>query len=78
MSGHPVHGSAALNLCWVAAGRLDAYYEHDTKPYDYAAGAIIDSEAGATVELPHANGVDLTVAGRSGAFDDLKSLILDG
>lgn len=45
-------GSAALDLCMVAAGRLDAYYEHGTKPWDYAAGALIAAEAGARVVLP--------------------------
>lgn len=45
-------GSAALDLCMVAAGRLDAYYEHGTKPWDYAAGSLIAAEAGARVVLP--------------------------
>lgn len=45
-------GSAALNLCWVACGRLDAYFEEDTKPYDYAAGNLIAERAGATVTSP--------------------------
>lgn len=69
-------GSAALNLCWVAGGRLDAYYEHDTKPYDYAAGAIIAAEAGVTVELPEDNGLGLTVAGPGSTFDALRSIVL--
>jgi myo-inositol-1(or 4)-monophosphatase len=42
------NGSAALDLCWVAAGRLDAYFE-SVKPWDMAAGALIAEEAGATV-----------------------------
>lgn len=45
-------GSAALDLCMVAAGRVDAYYEHDTKIWDYAAGALIAAEAGARVRVP--------------------------
>jgi myo-inositol-1(or 4)-monophosphatase len=36
----------------VAAGRLDAYYEHGLKLWDYAAGALIAAEAGAQVLLP--------------------------
>lgn len=40
-------GSAALDLCWLAAGRLDAYYEHDLCYWDLAAGSLIASEAGA-------------------------------
>jgi myo-inositol-1(or 4)-monophosphatase len=42
-------GSSALNLCYVAAGRLDAYWARDTKIWDIAAGAIIAQEAGAVV-----------------------------
>ncbi|GAB2610261.1 inositol monophosphatase family protein [Streptomyces capparidis] len=42
-------GSAALDLCWVAAGRLDAYYEDELAPWDLAAGSLIAAEAGAAV-----------------------------
>lgn len=42
-------GSAALDLCYVAAGRLDAYYEHGLKPWDRAAGLLVATEAGAVV-----------------------------
>ena len=42
-------GVAALDLCDVAAGRVDAYYERGLKPWDHAAGALIASEAGARV-----------------------------
>ncbi|MFI1012776.1 inositol monophosphatase family protein [Streptomyces sp. NPDC020965] len=42
-------GSAALDLCWVAAGRLDAYYEAGLYRWDHAAGALIAAEAGAWV-----------------------------
>jgi myo-inositol-1(or 4)-monophosphatase len=42
-------GSAALDLCWVATGRLDAYYEIGLNRWDYAAGALIAAEAGALV-----------------------------
>ena len=42
-------GSAALDLCWVGAGRLDAYYEKGLKPWDMAAGALVAAEAGALV-----------------------------
>ena len=45
-------GSAALDLCMVAAGRLDAYYEHGLNEWDWAAGALIAAEAGAVVALP--------------------------
>ena len=49
-------GSAALDLCMIAAGRLDVYYEHGIKPWDYAAGALIAAEAGALVRLPEPDG----------------------
>ncbi|MGY1722887.1 inositol monophosphatase family protein [Blastococcus sp. SYSU DS0533] len=42
-------GSAALDLCAVAAGRVDAYYELDLNPWDHAAGALVAAEAGAVV-----------------------------
>ena len=45
-------GSAALDLCMVAAGRLDAYYEHGLAVWDWAAAALIAAEAGAVVVLP--------------------------
>lgn len=42
-------GSAALDLCYVAAGRFDAYYEQGLHPWDLAAGGLIAREAGALV-----------------------------
>lgn len=42
-------GAAALDMCHVASGRVDAYYEHSVKPWDVTAGTIIASEAGARV-----------------------------
>jgi myo-inositol-1(or 4)-monophosphatase len=42
-------GSSALDLCAVAAGRLDAYYELDLNPWDHAAGALVAAEAGLVV-----------------------------
>ena len=42
-------GSSALDLCAVAAGRIDAYYELDLNPWDHAAGALVAAEAGVTV-----------------------------
>jgi len=43
------HGSSALDLCSAAAGRVDAYYELDLKPWDHAAGALVAAEAGLVV-----------------------------
>jgi myo-inositol-1(or 4)-monophosphatase len=42
-------GSAALDLCYVAAGRFDAFWEQKLQPWDVAAGALIVSEAGGQV-----------------------------
>jgi myo-inositol-1(or 4)-monophosphatase len=42
-------GSAALDLCWVAAGRYDGYWERNLQPWDVGAGLIIVSEAGGLV-----------------------------
>lgn len=39
-------GSAALDLAWVAAGRLDGYFEYGLKPWDWAAGRLLVEEAG--------------------------------
>lgn len=42
-------GSAALDLAYVAAGRLDGYFERGLSPWDFAAGALLVSEAGGVV-----------------------------
>jgi myo-inositol-1(or 4)-monophosphatase len=42
-------GSAAIDLCYVACGRLDAFYEYNLKPWDVAAGALICAESGCII-----------------------------
>nr|WP_240895488.1 inositol monophosphatase [Kineococcus siccus] len=42
-------GTASLDLCAVAAGRVDAYYERGLKPWDFAAAVLVATEAGAVV-----------------------------
>jgi myo-inositol-1(or 4)-monophosphatase len=42
-------GVASLDLCWVACGRLDGYYEAGGQPWDVAAGLLIATEAGAVI-----------------------------
>jgi myo-inositol-1(or 4)-monophosphatase len=42
-------GSAAIDMCYVAAGRLDGFWESDLKPWDIAGGALLVSEAGGRV-----------------------------
>ena len=46
-------GSAALNLCYVASGQLDAYWAANIKPWDVAAGVLILQEAGGVVSSMH-------------------------
>lgn len=66
-------GSAALNLCWVGCGRLDAFFERDLKVYDYAAGLLIAGEAGAAVEAASSNEVNLTIASAPNLFSWLRA-----
>ncbi|BBX59828.1 inositol-1-monophosphatase [Mycobacterium shottsii] len=70
-------GSAALDLCMVAAGRLDAYYEHGLQLWDRAAGALIAAEAGARVVLPASDvvGAGLVVAAAPGVADELVGVL---
>lgn len=44
-------GSAAIDLCWVADGRIDAYYEAHLNRWDWAAGRLVCEEAGAEVTM---------------------------
>ncbi|UMB67821.1 inositol monophosphatase family protein [Mycobacterium paraterrae] len=72
-------GSAALDLCMVAAGRLDAYYEHGLHVWDAAAGALIAAEAGARVVLPGPGDPDadsaLVVAAAPGIGEELLTAL---
>ncbi len=72
-------GSAALDLCQVAAGRLDGHYEQGLWPWDYAAGGLIAAEAGARVEgLRGAPaGRDSLVAAGPRIFPELLSVLED-
>lgn len=70
-------GSAAVDLCDVAAGRLDAFFERGLHPWDLAAGDLIAREAGArTGGRPglEADG-DLAVAASPGVFEVLQPLL---
>ncbi|MGW1892977.1 inositol monophosphatase family protein [Streptomyces sp. NPDC002004] len=68
-------GSAAIDLCDVAVGRLDAYYERGLNPWDFAAGDLIAREAGAlTGGRPgQALSGELTVAAPPGLFEPLQA-----
>ena len=72
-------GSAALDLCYVAAGRLDAYWEFKLHPWDVAAGFLIVEEAGGKVtDLAGApvpsSGVEV-VASNGAVHDEFLSLL---
>jgi myo-inositol-1(or 4)-monophosphatase len=49
-------GSAALDLCYVACGRFDGFWEIDLAPWDIAAGALMVTEAGGKITDPHGQG----------------------
>ncbi len=51
-------GAASLDLCAVAAGWTDGYYEHGLSRWDWAAGSLIAAEAGARTRLPAAGSTD--------------------
>jgi myo-inositol-1(or 4)-monophosphatase len=71
-------GSAALDLAWVACGRLDGFYEVPLKPWDRAAGALIVREAGGTVStLPavERGGDDGVLAAAPRLHDPLRRLV---
>jgi len=72
-------GSAALDLAWVACGRLDGFYETALAPWDSAAGAIVVREAGGAVaDLEPTDGDPAgIVAGRPGLLEPLLALVLD-
>ncbi len=71
-------GAGALDLCAVAAGRLDAYYEQSTQEWDRSAGGLVATEAGARVgglrgrQASH----DLVLAAAPGIFDALHDLLV--
>lgn len=69
-------GSAALDLCMLASGRLDAYYERCLKPWDHAAGALIASEAGAVVTTSDDDSVP-TVAAAPGVSPEFLDALRD-
>ncbi len=64
-------GSAALDLAFVAAGRFDAFWEWDLKPWDVAAGALIIAEAGGRVTAIDGSAFDVaagSIAASNGAL----------
>lgn len=79
-------GSAALDLCAVAAGWLDAYVEHGTNWWDWAAAALVAEEAGAVLRVPgppgaaapdDGLGADAVLAAAPGIAAELADLLRD-
>ena len=72
-------GACSVDLCSVAAGRVDAYYERGPMAWDLAAGGLVATEAGARLEGLHgkAAGEDLIVAAGPGLFPALHDLLAD-
>ncbi|MFC3894101.1 inositol monophosphatase family protein [Lentzea rhizosphaerae] len=73
-------GAASLDLCSVAAGRLDAYAEHGLGRWDWAAGGLIAAEAGAVVRLPGSSpelGEDATFAAAPGIAEAMHGALVE-
>lgn len=70
-------GSAALDLCWLACGRVDAYYERGLSWWDHAAGSLIAGEAGAVLgPIPGRSAEPGTLAGAApGIVDPFRELL---
>jgi myo-inositol-1(or 4)-monophosphatase len=68
-------GSTALELCWVACGRVDGYFQRDTEIWDRAAGALIAREAGAEIEMPCPENDDLVIAAGPAVFEELRAAV---
>ncbi|SJN36169.1 Inositol-1-monophosphatase [Mycetocola reblochoni REB411] len=71
-------GSAALDLCYLAQGRIDGFFERGLQPWDHAAGALVAAEAGARVE--GLNGApassDFLLAAEEGLFSALHERLV--
>jgi myo-inositol-1(or 4)-monophosphatase len=69
-------GSAVVDFCWLASGFSDAYFEYGLNAWDYAAGALIAQEAGATVAgLDEADFTRFLIAATPSTFSDLRFLL---
>jgi myo-inositol-1(or 4)-monophosphatase len=68
-------GSAALHLCWVACGRVDAYFERDIKIWDWAGGSVIALESGALVDFPCPENDGLVMAASPALAGELRELV---
>lgn len=74
-------GSAALNLCYVAAGRIDGYWERPLRPWDVAAGALMVMEAGGRIGDSHDHQFDpygAEVVASNGRVHDAMLAVIAG
>ena len=73
------NGVASVDLCAVAAGRVDGYYERGLNYWDYAAGALIAAEAGAVVGDSRGGppNPSMTVAAGPGLFGPLRDALAE-
>lgn len=70
-------GAAAVDLCSVASGRVDAFFERGLSPWDFAAGALIAAEAGARVGSIEGGEIrpGSVLAASPALFDPLRDLL---
>jgi myo-inositol-1(or 4)-monophosphatase len=69
-------GSAALDLCAVAARRVDAFVEEGLNPWDMAAGGLVATEAGARLEKhPGVGGTDCVLCAPEDGFEEFRDLV---
>jgi myo-inositol-1(or 4)-monophosphatase len=73
-------GSAAIDLAWVACGRLDGFYEAGIRDWDRAAGLLLVAEAGGVTGIldPGLDGADCVVAAGASLYDPLCVLVRSG
>jgi myo-inositol-1(or 4)-monophosphatase len=73
-------GAASLDLCAVAAGWVDGYFEHGLSRWDWAGGALVAEEAGAVVRLPGADDEldqDFTFCAAPGIAKELREAVVE-
>jgi fructose-1,6-bisphosphatase/inositol monophosphatase family enzyme len=70
-------GCAVVDLCWLASGFTDGYFEIGLNPWDYAAGALIVSLAGGRVEAPIDGDLGkLLISSTPEIFDELERVLM--
>jgi myo-inositol-1(or 4)-monophosphatase len=69
-------GAASLDLCAVAAGWIDGYFEHGLNRWDWAGGALVAEEAGAVVRLPESDD-GMTFVATPGIADELTAVLAE-